>query len=175
MASTKDLNMNISVSNVNMFLEAFSNWNRLNEMKASSKIKVQDVNLTVGVSGKPGKSIIQDVSGLSLVIRRSLRDLWHQIPNIEAAIAIWSSIDYIRHLRKFISTVEKSPVLRNSSRKSTDRSETSRRSTDCSEPSRRSTGRREKSRSSVHRSENEKLRSGNTRYREALNNTCSVF
>lgn len=61
--------------------------------------------------------------------------------------------DYIRHLRKFISTVEKSPVLRNSSRRSTDRSETSRRSTDCSEPSRRSTDRREKSRSSVDRSE----------------------
>lgn len=49
---------------------------------------VQDVNLTVGVSGQPGESIIQDVSGLSLMIRRSLRDLWHQIPNIEAAIKI---------------------------------------------------------------------------------------
>lgn len=51
-------------------------------------LMVQDVNLTVGVSGQPGESIIQDVSGLSLVIRRSLRDLWHQIPNIEAAIKI---------------------------------------------------------------------------------------
>lgn len=49
---------------------------------------VQDVNLTVGVNGQPGERIIQDVSGLSLMIRRSLRDLWHQIPNIEAAIKI---------------------------------------------------------------------------------------
>lgn len=61
--------------------------------------------------------------------------------------------DYIRHLKKFILTVEKSPVLRNGSRRSTDCSETSRRSTDCSEPSRKSTDRREKSRSSVDRSE----------------------
>lgn len=61
--------------------------------------------------------------------------------------------DYIRHLKKFILTVEKSPVPRNGSRRSTDCSETSRRSTDCSEPSRKSTDRREKSRSSVDRSE----------------------
>uniref|UniRef100_A0A0D6QZN4 Serine aminopeptidase S33 domain-containing protein n=1 Tax=Araucaria cunninghamii TaxID=56994 RepID=A0A0D6QZN4_ARACU len=61
--------------------------------------------------------------------------------------------EYIRHLRKFIATVEKSPFLRNGSRRSTDRSEPSRRSTDFSEPSRKSTDRREKSRSSTDRSE----------------------
>ncbi|XP_057856295.2 uncharacterized protein LOC131065715 [Cryptomeria japonica] len=61
--------------------------------------------------------------------------------------------EYIRHLRKFISTVEKSPFLRNGSRRSTDHSEPSRRSTDRSEPSRRSTDRREKSRHSTDRSE----------------------
>ncbi|XP_058102055.1 uncharacterized protein LOC131246165 [Magnolia sinica] len=59
--------------------------------------------------------------------------------------------EYIRHLKKFISTVEKSPSQRHSSRRSTDQFEPSRRSTDCFEASRRSTDRREKPRASTDR------------------------
>lgn len=59
--------------------------------------------------------------------------------------------EYIRHLKKFVSTVERSPSRRNGSRKSTDRMEQSRRSTDCFEAPRRSTDRREKPRKSVDR------------------------
>ncbi|GMN58571.1 hypothetical protein TIFTF001_027672 [Ficus carica] len=59
--------------------------------------------------------------------------------------------EYIRHLKKFISTVEKSPSRRFSSRKSTDRVEHSRRSTDCYEVPRKSTDRREKPRKSIDR------------------------
>ncbi|KAG7023085.1 Protein ABHD17B [Cucurbita argyrosperma subsp. argyrosperma] len=59
--------------------------------------------------------------------------------------------EYIRHLKKFVSTVERSPSQRKSSRKSTDRMEAPRRSTDCFEVSRRSTDRREKPRKSVER------------------------
>eukprot|EP01018_Ginkgo_biloba_P022758 Gb_12772 [translate_table: standard] len=75
--------------------------------------------------------------------------------------------EYIRHLRKFISTVEKSPFLRNGSRRSTDHSEPSRRSTDRSEPSRKSTDRREKSRTSTDRSE--KSRSSTDRREKSRN------
>ncbi|KAJ6809068.1 protein ABHD17B-like [Iris pallida] len=57
--------------------------------------------------------------------------------------------EYIRHLKKFISTVEKSPSEKNAWRKSTERLEPSRRSTDCFESSRKSTDRREKPRASV--------------------------
>ncbi|XP_043724526.1 alpha/beta hydrolase domain-containing protein 17C-like isoform X2 [Telopea speciosissima] len=61
--------------------------------------------------------------------------------------------EYIRHLKKFISTVENSPSERISSRRSTDRFEQSRRSTDCFEASRKSTDRREKPRKSTDRAE----------------------
>ncbi|KAH7670655.1 putative alpha/beta hydrolase protein [Dioscorea alata] len=62
--------------------------------------------------------------------------------------------EYIRHLKKFISTVEKSPTERNSWRKSTDRFEPARRSTDCFEASRKSTDRREKPRYSTEKTKN---------------------
>eukprot|EP01018_Ginkgo_biloba_P007916 Gb_35998 [translate_table: standard] len=51
-------------------------------------LQVQDINLAVGLRGKCGERMIQDVNGLSLVIRRSLRDLWHQVPNMEASIKV---------------------------------------------------------------------------------------
>jgi vacuolar protein sorting-associated protein 13A/C len=35
-----------------------------------------------------GETIIQDVEGLSVEIRRSLRDLMHQLPVVEAAIKV---------------------------------------------------------------------------------------
>ncbi|KAK9144775.1 hypothetical protein Sjap_004678 [Stephania japonica] len=50
--------------------------------------RVEDINLTVGTDIRTGESIIQDVRGLSVVIQRSLRDLLHQIPTMEAAIKI---------------------------------------------------------------------------------------
>eukprot|EP01018_Ginkgo_biloba_P007485 Gb_23775 [translate_table: standard] len=51
-------------------------------------LQVQDINLAVGLRGKCGERMIHDVNGLSLVIRRSLRDLWHQIPKMEASIKV---------------------------------------------------------------------------------------
>lgn len=70
--------------------------------------------------------------------------------------------DYLKHLKKFMSTVEKSPSTRNAWRKSNiDQFEPSRKSTDhFFEPSRKSTDhRRDKSRSSI-----DKLRTNEYRY-----------
>lgn len=61
--------------------------------------------------------------------------------------------EYLRHLKKFVSTVEKPPSQRNTSRRSIDRPEHSRRSTDCFETPRKSTDRREKPRRSTDRPE----------------------
>lgn len=57
--------------------------------------------------------------------------------------------EYIRHLRKFISTVEKSPSQRLNLWRGMDRVEQSRRSTDCYEAPRRSTDQRDKPRKST--------------------------
>ncbi|XP_047340944.1 uncharacterized protein LOC124944671 [Impatiens glandulifera] len=51
-------------------------------------IMVEDINLNVGTGDELGESIIQDVKGVSIIIHRSLRDLSHQIPNIEVQIKI---------------------------------------------------------------------------------------
>ncbi|PPR99880.1 hypothetical protein GOBAR_AA20786 [Gossypium barbadense] len=51
-------------------------------------ILVQDINLNVGTKSKLSESIIKDVKGVSIVIQRSLRDLTHQVPSIEAVIKI---------------------------------------------------------------------------------------
>lgn len=64
--------------------------------------------------------------------------------------------EYVKHLKKFVSNVEKSPSKRNSSRRSTDRPERTRKSTDCFEAPRKSTDRREKPRQST--SKPEKMR-----------------
>ncbi|CAI9753990.1 unnamed protein product [Fraxinus pennsylvanica] len=61
--------------------------------------------------------------------------------------------EYIRHLKKFVSTVEKPPSQRNTSRRSIDRPEHSRRSTDRFEAPRKSTDRREKPRKSTDKPE----------------------
>ncbi|PIN17888.1 hypothetical protein CDL12_09445 [Handroanthus impetiginosus] len=52
------------------------------------EILVEDINLNVGSGSALGESIIQNVKGISFIIRRSLRDLLHQIPSIEVAITI---------------------------------------------------------------------------------------
>ncbi|XP_068635813.1 uncharacterized protein [Aristolochia californica] len=49
---------------------------------------VEDINLNVGARLGTGESIIQDVKGLSVVIRRSLRDLLHHIPATEVTILV---------------------------------------------------------------------------------------
>lgn len=49
-------------------------------------VQVEDINLNVGTGTELGESIIQDVKGVSIVIRRSLWDLLHQILSTEAAI-----------------------------------------------------------------------------------------
>lgn len=61
--------------------------------------------------------------------------------------------EYIKHLKKFIVTVERSPSQRHTSRRSTDQLEPSRRSTDCFDAARKSTDRREKPRHSIDRHE----------------------
>ncbi|KAG8382461.1 hypothetical protein BUALT_Bualt05G0079700 [Buddleja alternifolia] len=52
------------------------------------EILVEDINLNVGSGSELGESIIQDVKGVSIVIRRTLRDLFHQVPSVEVAIKI---------------------------------------------------------------------------------------
>lgn len=69
--------------------------------------------------------------------------------------------EYTRHLKKFVSVVEKSPSQGHSSRRSTDHFEQSRKSTDVYEASRKSSDRREKPRHSTDRHEKPKLPSGN--------------
>ncbi|KAJ6314750.1 hypothetical protein OIU78_018267 [Salix suchowensis] len=76
--------------------------------------------------------------------------------------------EYIRHLKKFISTVEKSPSQRYSSRRSTDQFEQSRKSTDVFEVSRKSTDRREKPRHSTDRLEKPKIQSNHVDKLEKL-------
>lgn len=51
-------------------------------------VMVEDINLNVAIGTELGDSIIQEVKGVSVVIRRSLRDLFHQIPSTEAAIKV---------------------------------------------------------------------------------------
>lgn len=65
--------------------------------------------------------------------------------------------EYLRHLKKFILSVEKSPSRKNGSRSSTDRLEKSRRSTDFFEAPRRSSDWRETPRKSIDRSEKLKI------------------
>ncbi|KAM6549325.1 hypothetical protein CsatB_021001 [Cannabis sativa] len=57
--------------------------------------------------------------------------------------------EYIKHLKRFVAIIEKSPHLRNGSGKFTEQSESARKSTDFREKSRSSTDRRENSRPSV--------------------------
>ncbi|GAB2273666.1 hypothetical protein Dimus_008448 [Dionaea muscipula] len=51
-------------------------------------VLVEDINLNVGIGNVVGDSIIQEVDGVSIVIRRSLRDLFHQVPSTEVTIEI---------------------------------------------------------------------------------------
>lgn len=66
---------------------------------------------------------------------------------------------YIKHLKKFVSAVEKSPHLRNGS--SVPQTDKARSSTDVREPARPSTDQREKSRTSTDQRETPKLSTEN--------------
>lgn len=50
--------------------------------------QVKDINLSIGIDMVRGESIIQDVHGLSVEIRRSLRDFSHLMPAVEASIKV---------------------------------------------------------------------------------------
>ncbi|XP_075492873.1 uncharacterized protein LOC142530873 isoform X2 [Primulina tabacum] len=69
--------------------------------------------------------------------------------------------EYIRHLKKFVATVERSTSHRISTRKSTDQFEPSRKSTDLFDVPRKSTDRREKPRHSTEKPERLKTHSNN--------------
>ncbi|XP_073311220.1 uncharacterized protein [Primulina huaijiensis] len=69
--------------------------------------------------------------------------------------------EYIRHLKKFVATVERSTSHRISARKSTDQFEPSRKSTDLFDVPRKSTDRREKPRHSTEKPERLKTHSNN--------------
>ncbi|XP_062205491.1 uncharacterized protein LOC133907454 isoform X2 [Phragmites australis] len=51
-------------------------------------VTVRDINLVIGMNMVRGETIIQDVEGLSFELCRSLRDLRHQLPVVEAAIKV---------------------------------------------------------------------------------------
>ncbi|KAG5029055.1 hypothetical protein JHK87_012569 [Glycine soja] len=76
--------------------------------------------------------------------------------------------EYIRHLKKFIATVEKSPSQRYSFRRSMEQFEPPRKSTDVFEVSRKSTDRREKPRLSTDRPQKLKNLSNNADKLEKL-------
>ncbi|XP_073065083.1 uncharacterized protein [Primulina eburnea] len=69
--------------------------------------------------------------------------------------------EYIRHLKKFVATVDRSTSHRISARKSTDQFEPSRKSTDLFDVPRKSTDRREKPRLSTEKPERLKTHSNN--------------
>ncbi|KAL2636221.1 hypothetical protein R1flu_007700 [Riccia fluitans] len=56
----------------------------------TTTLQLEDLHLVVGVGGKTGEGIIQEANGLSLEVRRPIRDLWHQLPVVEAAVKIES-------------------------------------------------------------------------------------
>ncbi|KAL4281357.1 hypothetical protein GQ457_03G021640 [Hibiscus cannabinus] len=80
-------------------------------------ILVQDINLNVGTESKLSESIIKDVKGLSIIIQRSLRDLVHQVPSIEAVIKIeelkadLSSMDYQIVIECALSNISETPHI----------------------------------------------------------------
>ena len=51
--------------------------------------QIEDVHLSVGLHGISGEGIIKKVNGLSLTVTRSLRDLWHQVPIVDASIKVY--------------------------------------------------------------------------------------
>ena len=58
----------------------------------SNGMQVEDINLNVGTKSDLSESIIKDVKGVSIVIWRSLRDLMHQVPSIEAAVKVMDCV-----------------------------------------------------------------------------------
>lgn len=51
-------------------------------------LQIEDLHLVVGVGGQTGEGIIQEANGFSLVLRRPLRDLWHQVPAADLSVKV---------------------------------------------------------------------------------------
>ncbi|CAI0538916.1 unnamed protein product [Linum tenue] len=94
-------------------------------------VQVEDINLNVGTGTELGESIIRDVNGVSIVIWRSLRDLLHHMPSIEATVKIdklkatLSNKEYLIISECALSNISETPhtvpQLRTDSSASTDR------------------------------------------------------
>ncbi|KAH7316123.1 hypothetical protein KP509_21G079300 [Ceratopteris richardii] len=54
----------------------------------TTELHVEDIHLSIGINGEAGEGLIKKASGLSLRVTRSLRDLWHQVPEVDAFIKI---------------------------------------------------------------------------------------
>ena len=66
----------------------------------SNGMQVEDINLNVGTESDLSESIIKDVKGVSIVIRRSLRDLMHQVPSIEAGIKVMDCVHWYWYIKQ---------------------------------------------------------------------------
>ncbi|XP_031502249.1 uncharacterized protein LOC116265643 [Nymphaea colorata] len=51
-------------------------------------LEIEGIDLSVGTGKNSGENIIKDINGVTVVIRRSLRDLFHQIPDLEMSIKL---------------------------------------------------------------------------------------
>ncbi|KAF3782527.1 Vacuolar sorting-associated protein 13C [Nymphaea thermarum] len=51
-------------------------------------LEIEGIDLSVGTGKNSGENIIEDINGVTVVIRRSLRDLFHQIPDLEMSIKL---------------------------------------------------------------------------------------
>ncbi|KAL0431611.1 UNVERIFIED_CONTAM: Alpha/beta hydrolase domain-containing protein 17C [Sesamum radiatum] len=101
---------------------------------------------------------IQLVNCPVLIIHEKYEPLWIKGGN-HCDLELYP--EYIRHLKKFVAAVERSPSHRISTRKSTDQFEPSRKSTDIFDAPRKSTDRREKPRHSTDKPERSKNQSQN--------------
>ncbi|XP_024403056.1 uncharacterized protein [Physcomitrium patens] len=52
------------------------------------KLDIEDVSLNIGVGNVIGNEIFDRARGIGLVVRRPLRDLWHEVPSIEGTVKI---------------------------------------------------------------------------------------
>jgi hypothetical protein len=51
-------------------------------------LQIEDLHLVVGVGGQTAEGIIQEANGFSLVLRRPLCDIWHQVLAADLSIKV---------------------------------------------------------------------------------------
>jgi vacuolar protein sorting-associated protein 13A/C len=51
-------------------------------------LQISGINMIVGMDGQEGKPMIQDVRGLTVRIRRPLRDLFRMVPEVQVDIQV---------------------------------------------------------------------------------------